>query len=621
VAASQGVFYSAIDPSGNYLYASGFTSVQKINITGYSITPALPQGLAIDSTGTIKGTPAYALNSTDFTVSAYNIYGKGSAMLNITVTGTIYQLFAPQITYPEGNGIFTIGKPVTALIPANAGGAIPDSTFDKVSTFALNVNVPNGEVADNTGNIYVTNGGTNTILKINRGGVISTFAGSGAYGSANGMGAAASFGAPTGLAIDIAGNIYVADTHNNLIRKITPAGMVSTFAGSGASGAANGPAATASFSGPQGLTIDALGNLYVADTYNNLIRKITPAGIVSTCAGTGTPGATNGADSVATFNNPHAIVIDGYGNLYVNDQANNTPLVRKITPLGITSTYAGGGVNGGNYNTLAGIAVDFSGNVYVTDNGADVIYKIAPANNVYTYLPTSFLFAGRANYGYAQNGIGTAASFRSPTSLGFDTRGNMYVGDLTQIRRVSLQGYAIDLVVTDSADYINANYSESQHLPPGLSFNATNGFITGSPTADSAATNYIYFITGYNAAGSSTTTLSFTINPATTHDALAFTQPETAPVIHTAVSPNGDGKNDVLTIDNIHKYPQNTLMLMNTSGTKVYQASRYDNINNAFDGHSNINGKLQQPGTYFYMLQYTDNGVVKSITGYIVLKY
>ena len=610
---------SAIGPNGDFLYvANSGGAVQRIAIMGYSISPALPQGMEIDSAGNIKGTPVYASKGTNYTISAHNPYGAATAALNITVTGSNYQLLPPQIRYPEGEETYTAGTAIATLTPINTGGAVPDSTYNKVSTFAINFSNPSAEVADAAGNIYVADQTKNVIHKITHAGVVTTFAGSGTAGSVNATGTAASFNGPDGLAIDAAGNIYVSDYNNNLIRKITPAGVVSTFAGSGSAGSINGSSGTSSFNKPVGLAADASGNIYVADAGNNKIRKITPAGMVSTYAGTGTASLVNGADSIATFHNPVAVTIDASGNTYVCDNGNQA--IRRISS-GLVSTFSTG------YNMgPAGITVDLSGNVYVAHTLAHEIIKIVPAsNNVDTYTPTAFVLAGATTNTTSQNGIGTAAGFSYPSSVAFDNLGNLYVGDGPQVRRISLVGYALNTIVTDSSGYTNTSFAADEPLPPGLSFNPINGAISGTPTtASSTATDYSYFITAYNAAGSSTTTISFDINAAPATDKaviLPFLSENNEPVVSSALSPNGDGINDVLTITNIEKYPDNKLIVVNANGSKVFEMSHYDNVSRNFNGHSSVTGQMQRPGTYLYELQYNDGGSIKTKTGYIVLKY
>ena len=221
-------------------------------------------------------------------------------------------------------------------------------------------------------------------------GMVTTLAGSGQAGYVDGVGLDAQFKSPASLAVDQAGNVYVADTTNNRIRKIAPDGTVTTLAGPTetgyAAGYADGPASQALFQGPRSVDVDGAGNVYVADTGNHCIRVISPGGQVTTLAGTWEPGYADGQGAVARFNFPSGIAVDAQGNLYVADTANHR--IRKITPDGATSfivtTLAGSGT-AGNANGLAsearfrapeGVAVDSAGNVYVADTGNHRIRKI-----------------------------------------------------------------------------------------------------------------------------------------------------------------------------------------------------------------------------------------------------
>lgn len=261
-----------------------------------------------------------------------------------------------------------------SVSPPDSGTTPPAAPADATQA---RFHQPIGIAVDASGNLYVADSMNNTIRKITPSGVVTTLAGSaGASGSADGLGAQARFSFLKGVAVDGAANVYAVD--NNAIRKITPAGVVTTVAGAqGETGDADGPGASARFARPWGVAADAAGNVYVADTGNFLVRKISPAGIVSTHAGTrGMRGTANGALATSTFLGPMGIAIDTGGNLYLTDwfgpPAPNIPegstFIRRLGADGTVSTMAG------NFNSENGpaafmdsfaLAADAAGNVYV----------------------------------------------------------------------------------------------------------------------------------------------------------------------------------------------------------------------------------------------------------------
>lgn len=293
---------------------------------------------------------------------------------------------------------------------------------------------PSGMAFDSAGNMYVTDTKSHVIRKITAASEVSILAGSeGIAGNADGSGNSALFSTPAGLAIDASGNLYVADQGNNAIRKITAAGAVITLAGNAsASGSADGSGTSASFNGPQGVAVDAAGNLYVADTGNHTIRKLTPAGTVSTLAGAaGAAGSADGTGPVARFNTPSDLTTDTAGNLYVADTGNNT--VRKLTPAGVASTLAGSAAVFGStdgsaatalFNTPSGAAADAAGNLYIADTFNNTIRKISATGTVST-------LAGTAGAAGSVDGKGSAARFFYPVGLVTDASGNVYVLDNT----------------------------------------------------------------------------------------------------------------------------------------------------------------------------------------------
>jgi sugar lactone lactonase YvrE len=319
-------------------------------------------------------------------------------------------------------------------------GSGSSGSADRTGT-AASFNYPEGVAVDSSGNLYVADSDNYKIRKITPAGVVTTLAGSGVYGSADGTGTAASFAYTQGVAVDSSGNAYVADSGNNKIRKITPAGVVTTLAGGGGSewngsGSADGTGSAASFAYPNGVAVDSSGNVYVADSNNNKIRKITPAGGVTTLAGSGFSDSEDGTGTVASFAYPRGVAVDKNGNIYVADSNNNK--IRKITSGGLVTTLAGSSRKGSRDGTTAsfnyptGVAVDGNGNMYVADSGNSKIRKITPAGLVTT-------LAGSGVSG-SEDGTGTATSFSSNRGVAVDSTGNVYVADSNNnmIRKITI---------------------------------------------------------------------------------------------------------------------------------------------------------------------------------------
>jgi gliding motility-associated-like protein len=275
-------------------------------------------------------------------------------------------------------------------------------------------------------------------------GEVFTLAGTGEVGSQDGPGAVATFYEPWALAVDAQGNVFIADTYNHKIRKLDKQGNVSTLAGSGSSGVVDGPANVARFAAPSGIAVDANGQLYVCDHVGHTIRKISPGGYVSTLAGTAfATGNTDGQGALARFNRPYGLDIDLNGNIFVADEWNH--LIRKITPAGLVSTYAGTGILGsedGNsgacqFNYPWDLAVDSSGQVFVMDGENHAIRLIDKNREVTT-------FAGEAGTKGAVDGYGSDASFNGATGIGlsFDDQ-ELYIADAYNdlIRKVSVGAF------------------------------------------------------------------------------------------------------------------------------------------------------------------------------------
>lgn len=336
-------------------------------------------------------------------------------------------------------------------------------------------NFPGYTVVDSSGNVYVTDTYNHVIRRITPAGVVSTFAGrAGESGSADGAATAARFNRPYGITFDSAGNLHVADYGNNIIRRITPAGVVSTIAGSpGVAGSADGTGSSARFDGPQGIAVDAGGNVYVADRGNAIIRKISTAGVVSTIAGlAGFRGSTNATGTNARFSLPAGLAIDSAENLYVTDSGNAT--IRKITSAGVVTTLAGspnlfGSTNGtgsaARFSNPQGVTLDRDGNLYVADSGNNNVRKITPAGVVTA-------FAGGTSTRGGIDGTGTGSRFYFPLGVSIDSGGNLYVADTNNhaVRKISSAGVVSTLAGPLGNTWFNDGNAATArfYLPRGI---------------------------------------------------------------------------------------------------------------------------------------------------------
>jgi sugar lactone lactonase YvrE len=308
-----------------------------------------------------------------------------------------------------------------------------------------------GLAADRAGNLYIADSGNNRVRKVSPTGIITTVAGNGnpacCYSGDGGPATSAQLYAPVGVAADSSVGLYIADTFNNRLRKVSPAGIITTVAGNGTRGdpGDGGPAIDARLAWPAGLVLDSSGNLYIADSGNARVRMISPAGIITTVAGNGTCCGFSGDGGPATSAQlawPKDLALDGSGNLFIADTVNNR--VRVVSPAGIITTVAGKGDasyagDGGPaisamLNQPSGVATDNGGNLYIADTNNFRVRKVS-SNGIITTI------AGNGVRGYSgDGGSGTSAQLVYPVGLKVDTAGNLYVADGTGVRVVSPAG-------------------------------------------------------------------------------------------------------------------------------------------------------------------------------------
>jgi len=405
-----------------------------------------PTGLALDAAGNI-----------------YIADENNRRLREITLSGTILTV--------AGNGTFYSGAGRTATSAA---------------LFS-----PQSVSVDHSGNIYFPD--KNAVLKVDAGGHLSLFAGIGLAGFSGDGGPATNAGVnnPFGVYADAAGNVYIGTSGDFRVRKVSPSGIITTFAGNGTNGYTGdgGPATSASIGHAQGIAGDAAGNIYITDFDHGVVRKVTPAGIISTFAGTGTPGYSgdNGPATSAQLGAPNGICVDAAGNVYVADDAPNS--VRKITPAGIITTVAGSGdTNTGDtgdggpataalFGDIEGLTCDAIGNLYIVDGSNNRVRRVDASTGIIS------AFAGNGTQGFAgDNGPALAAEFNGPWAASMDGQGNVYVGDAQnqRVRKITIP-YTLPSVNTSITQTINGTLSAD------VNDNSFHRIVTVTPTGGANA--------------------------------------------------------------------------------------------------------------------------------------
>jgi uncharacterized protein (TIGR03437 family) len=429
----------AIDPSGNIWIADSFgdpPALRRIGTDGIiqAVEPFSGYGLAVDSHGNVyvpstvlyKVTPNGAVTSypnTDAGDLSSALYG-----LAVDSSGNVY---AANPQYHRVLKIAPDGQVITL-----AGNEVAGSTGDGGPAAQAQVNYPYGVALDSDGNLYFADYSAGRVRQISTDGTISTVAGGGPLFADNIPATQADIGAPTDVAVDSQGNLYIASGY---IFKVTTDGIIHIIAGLLKTGCCGdgAPISQATFSEPQGMARDAAGNLYIADAAQHKVRKVAADLTVTTLAGTGEPGFSgDGPAQAATLNAPQGVSVDNSGQVYIADTGNNR--IRRIGLDGAIQTIAG---EGGSVNSdpLAGpvsVLPDASGNIWIADTGFHRIRRISPDGSIVT-------IAGNGMVGYTgDGGPAAAAELEIPQSIALDSSGNLYIADppTATIRKVSPSG-------------------------------------------------------------------------------------------------------------------------------------------------------------------------------------
>jgi sugar lactone lactonase YvrE len=401
----------------------------------YRIRMVTPAGII----STVAGNGSGAYSGDGGPAASAGLGPLNSPGMALDIVGNLY--------IPDGVGRVRKVAP-SGIISTVAGNGTAGFKGDGSAATAASLDAPSGVAVDPAGSLYISDSNNNRIRRVTAAGIISTIAGNGTAGY-NGEGAAvnAQLNFPIGVALDTAGNLYIADPENRRLRKVTPAGAISTVAGDGTAGfGGDGASATSAVLGfPLGVALDSAGNVFIADYDNNRVRKVTPFGLITTVAGTGSPGFSGdeGPALAAKLFKPYGLAVDSGGNLLIADSYNER--IRKVTAAGVISTFAGNGLSAfagdggpatkGQFYPF-GIGLNSAGNLYIADWSNNRIRRVTPADVITTV-------AGSATKGFfGDGGPATAARLSGPYDVAVDGSGSLYIADTgnNRIRKVTPAG-------------------------------------------------------------------------------------------------------------------------------------------------------------------------------------
>ena len=436
-----------------------------------------------------------------------------------------------------------------SIITTVAGNGTHAYSGDGGAATDASLNAPSSVAVDASDNQFIADYSNNRIRKVSTNGIITTVAGNGvrAYSGDGGVATAASLSMPFGVAVDLSGNLFIADRNNARIRKVDTNGIITTVAGGGMPTYPNigdgGAATNASLNNPQDVAVDVSGNLFIADANDFRIREVNTNGIITTVAGNGTNGYSgdNGAATNASLKIPSGVAVDASGNLFIADFANNC--VRQVSTSGIITTFAGGGTptnypsigdggaatNGALLNPER-VATDTTGNLFIADNGFDRIREVN-TNGIITTIAGNGAGAPLGGAYSGDGGVATNASLNGPRSVTVDAYGNLFIADAIngRIRKVTnAQGPTLALNNVSAA---NAGNYQVVVTGPG-------GSVTSSVVTLTVATSPLIYRTVLNSDGY--VTLNFVSLPGSTNVVLRATN-LSPPVVWQPLSTNFAG--------------------------------------------------------------------------------